>query len=92
VGVERHTDPLVDQGHGLGHAPEGPGIPWSADGDQGPFRWVRHPVYADNMRFGLGISISFLGLPCLLLTIIAFRRTAIGEEMPGSPLAFGTEC
>jgi len=44
------------------------------------------------MRFGLGISISFLGLPCLLLTIIAFRRTAIGEEMPGSPLAFGTEC
>lgn len=63
VGVERHTDPLVDQGHGLGHAPEGPGIPWSADGDQGPFCWVYNPVYADNMMVGLGMSLAFLSLP-----------------------------
>lgn len=62
---------------------------------RGPFRWVRHPVYAGNIMVGLGMSLAFLSLPCLLLTIIAsivaLRRTAIEEEMLSSPLAFGTE-
>lgn len=62
---------------------------------RGPFRWVRHPVYAGNIIVGLGMALTFLSIPCLLLTIIAsmiaLRRTYIEEEMLSSPLAFGTE-
>lgn len=61
----------------------------------GPFRWVRHPVYVGNILVGVGMSLAFLSLPCLLLTIAAWlaalRRTSMEEEMLCSPLAFGTE-
>ncbi len=61
----------------------------------GPFRWVRHPVYVGNILTGLGMSLAFLSLPCLLLTIAvliaALRRTAIEEEMLASPQGYGPE-
>lgn len=61
----------------------------------GPFRWVRHPVYLGNILAGAGMSLAYLSLPCLFLTmaalLVALRRTAMEEEMLSSPLAFGAE-
>jgi protein-S-isoprenylcysteine O-methyltransferase Ste14 len=50
---------------------------------QGPYRWVRHPLYAALMLFFMGVSLVSAFLPFLLLAFLSMpllHRAAVSEE------------
>jgi protein-S-isoprenylcysteine O-methyltransferase Ste14 len=60
----------------------------------GPYRFIRHPVYTAIVASTLGLSLLFLS-PILLgvavvLVAMAIYRARLEEELLGSPQAFGS--
>lgn len=59
----------------------------------GPYRYIRHPVYTSILFVGLGQSLLFLSVPVALLVVILFGlavyRARSEEALLGSPEAFG---
>lgn len=62
---------------------------------EGPYAWIRHPIYTGNAAAALGLSLLYLSPPLLalavLLTILAAYRGRLEDEFLRSPEAFGAE-
>jgi protein-S-isoprenylcysteine O-methyltransferase Ste14 len=62
--------------------------------EEGPYRYIRHPVYTANIVVASGLSLLFLSPPLALLTPllagVATYRAHLEEELLGSPEVFGT--
>jgi protein-S-isoprenylcysteine O-methyltransferase Ste14 len=60
----------------------------------GPYAYVRHPIYVGNITLGIGFSIAsglWWGLPLLILILLVFYPHAIGKEDEKLHRAFGEE-
>ena len=61
---------------------------------EGPYRYVRHPVYTAAMSLGIGLSLLYLtpvlGSVMVLLVGIAHYRARVEERFLSSEEAFGT--
>jgi protein-S-isoprenylcysteine O-methyltransferase Ste14 len=61
---------------------------------EGPYRYVRHPVYTAILTLAIGQALFFLSLPIalvmLLLAGLANYRARLEEELLRSPEGFGT--
>jgi protein-S-isoprenylcysteine O-methyltransferase Ste14 len=59
----------------------------------GPYRWVRHPVYTAVLTISLGQTLLFLSPVAALLTVVlvilAVDRARLEEELLRSPQVFG---
>ncbi len=63
----------------------GPGldVPPQRIVDQGPFRYVRNPMYLGHLIFMAGLAISFLSLPAVALLafhMVWFHMRVLGDE------------
>ena len=61
--------------------------------EEGPYVWVRHPIYTGNATAALGLAVlylspSLLGI-ALLLVVLARYRGRLEDEFLRSPEAFG---
>jgi len=60
---------------------------------EGPYAWVRHPIYSANVTAALGLSLLFLSPPLLALVLVlaglAWYRGQLEDEFLRSPQAFG---
>jgi protein-S-isoprenylcysteine O-methyltransferase Ste14 len=60
----------------------------------GPYAYVRHPIYVGNITLGFGFSIAsglWWSLPLLILILLAFYPHAIRKEDEKLHRAFGEE-
>jgi protein-S-isoprenylcysteine O-methyltransferase Ste14 len=61
---------------------------------EGPYRYVRHPVYAAILMIGIGQSFLFLSLPAALVTAVliglAVYRAGMEEDLLRCPGAMGS--
>lgn len=62
---------------------------------EGPYRYIRHPVYSAIVTVAGGQTLLYLSLPLVLLTVLlatlANYRARIEEDLLRSPEAFGEE-
>jgi protein-S-isoprenylcysteine O-methyltransferase Ste14 len=62
---------------------------------EGPYRWIRHPMYTANVAMALGLALTFLSLPLLVLAAglaaLASYRARLEEDLLRSPQGFGRE-
>ncbi len=60
---------------------------------EGPYAWVRHPIYSANVTAAVGLALLFLSPPllgvALLLAALAAYRGRLEDEFLRSPEAFG---
>lgn len=61
--------------------------------EEGPYAWVRHPIYTGNAAAALGLALLYLSPPLLalavLLAALATYRGRLEDEFLRSPQAFG---
>ncbi len=59
----------------------------------GPYAWVRHPIYSANVTAALGLALLFLSPPLLAIALViaslAAYRGRLEDEFLRSPQAFG---
>jgi protein-S-isoprenylcysteine O-methyltransferase Ste14 len=59
----------------------------------GPYRYIRHPIYTANITLGSGLSLLFLSPPLAVLTVvmagIASYRARLEEDLLKAPEVFG---
>jgi protein-S-isoprenylcysteine O-methyltransferase Ste14 len=62
--------------------------------EEGPYHWIRHPMYTANVMMALGLGFFFLSPPLLLvacaLALLANYRARLEEGLLRSPEAFGS--
>lgn len=62
---------------------------------EGPYRYLRHPVYTANLMVGSGWSLLFLSPPLAVLTVlmagVASYRARLEEDLLRSADAFGSD-
>jgi protein-S-isoprenylcysteine O-methyltransferase Ste14 len=60
---------------------------------EGPYRWIRHPMYTANVALGTGLTLLFLSPFLAVLTAIlaatALYRALLEEDLLRSPAVFG---
>ncbi len=61
---------------------------------EGPYRWIRHPMYTANVALGTGLTLLFLSPFLAALTVVlaatAVYRARLEEDLLRSPAVFGT--
>lgn len=60
---------------------------------EGPYAWVRHPIYSANVTAAIGLGLLFLSPPLLAVAVVlaalAVYRARLEDEFLRSPAAFG---
>jgi len=60
---------------------------------EGPYRWIRHPMYTANVAMAFGFALAYLSPPLLALAVVllatAAYRARLEESLLRSPEAFG---
>lgn len=60
---------------------------------EGPYRWIRHPMYTANVALGTGLTLLFLSPFLAALTVVlaatAVYRARLEEDLLRSPEVFG---
>lgn len=60
---------------------------------EGPYAWVRHPIYSANVTASLGLALLFLSPPLLALALVlaamAAYRGRLEDDFLRTPEAFG---
>lgn len=60
---------------------------------EGPYRWIRHPMYTANVALGTGLTLvflsPFLAVLTMVLTATAVYRARLEEDLLRSPTVFG---
>lgn len=60
---------------------------------EGPYAWIRHPIYTGNAAAALGLAVLYLSPPLLVLALLliglATYRGRIEDDFLRSPEAFG---
>lgn len=59
----------------------------------GPYRWIRHPLYTAFLMMSAGVALLLLNVPLIVLFFvacgIAWRRAVLEEALLGSDQGFG---
>ncbi len=62
---------------------------------EGPYAWIRHPIYTGNAAAALGLAILYLSPPLLGITVLiaalAMYRGRLEDAFLRSPEAFGAQ-